>query len=76
MSFKKIYDVPKNHQLTISLPNSFPSKQKVIVTVEEVPLSKKEKLKLMKRAASDPLFIQDMNEVNNDFDLIKNESLN
>ena len=29
----------------------------------------------MKRAASDPLFIQDMKEVNNDFDLINNEGL-
>ena len=75
MSFKEIYDVPKNHQLTINLPANFPSKQKVVVTVEEVPLSKKEKLKLMKRAASDPLFIKDMKEVNNDFDLINNESL-
>jgi len=75
MSFKEIHDVPKNHQLTINLPDSFPSKQKVVVTVEEMPLSKKEKIKLMKRAASDPLFIQDMKEVNNDFDLINNEGL-
>jgi hypothetical protein len=75
MSFKEIHDVPKNHQLTINLPHSFPSKQKVVVTIEEVPLSKKEKLKLMKRAASDPLFIQDMKEVNSDFDIINNESL-
>jgi hypothetical protein len=75
MAFKEIYDVPKNHQLTINLPQNFPSKQKVVVTVEEMPLSKKEKLKLMKRAAKDPLFIEDMKEVNNDFDLINNESL-
>jgi hypothetical protein len=75
MSFKEIHDVPKNHQLTINLPESFPSKQRVVVTVEEVPLSKKEKLKLMKRAASDPQFIEDMKEVNSDFDLINNEGL-
>jgi hypothetical protein len=75
MSFKEIHDVHKNHQLTINLPESFPSKQKVVVTVEEVTLSKKDKLKLMKRAASDPLFIQDMKDVNSDFDLINNESL-
>ncbi|MBK7149724.1 MAG: hypothetical protein IPH78_13140 [Bacteroidetes bacterium] len=75
MSFKEIYDVPKNHQLTIHLPQRFPSKQKVVVTVEEVPLSKKQKLKLMKKAASDPLYIQDMKEVNSDFDSINNESL-
>jgi hypothetical protein len=75
MSFKEIHDVPKNHQLTINLPESFPSKQKVIVTVEEVPLSKKDKLKMMKRAASDPLYISDMKEVNNDFDQINNEGI-
>lgn len=75
MSFKEIFDVPKNHQLTIQLPQNFPSKQKVMVTVEEVPLSKKDKLKLMKKAASDPLYVQDMKDVNSDFDLINNESI-
>ena len=27
MAFKEIYDVPKNHQLTINLPQNFPSKK-------------------------------------------------
>jgi hypothetical protein len=75
MSFKEIYDVPKNHQLTIQLPQNFPTKRKVVVTVEEVSPSKKDKLKLMKKAASDPLYMQDMKEVNSDFDLINNEGL-
>ncbi len=75
MSFKEIYDVPKNHQLTINLPQTFPSKKKVMVTVEEMSLSKKEKMKLMKHAAVDPLYVQDMKEVNSDFDSINNEGL-
>lgn len=75
MSFREIFDVPKDHQLVINLPQNFPPKRKVIVTVEEMSLSKKEKMKLMKRAVSDPLFIRDMNEVNNDFDPISDESL-
>ena len=75
MSFKEIFDVPKDHQLVINLPQNFPSKKKVVVTVESVPISKKEKIKLMKRAASDRLYLQDMSEVNNDFDLISDESL-
>ncbi|MDZ4846835.1 MAG: hypothetical protein SH857_14950 [Chitinophagales bacterium] len=75
MSFKEIFDVPKNHQLIINLPQDFPSKKKVVVTVEEIPLSKKEKMKRMKRAATDPLFIQDMSEVNKDFEGISDESL-
>lgn len=75
MSFKEIYDVPKNHQLTIQLPQNFPSNQKVVVTVEEVPLSRKDKLKLMKKAATDPLYMQDLKEVNSDFDSINNEGL-
>ncbi len=75
MSFKEIYDVPKNHQLTINLPQNFPSKKKVMVTVEEMPLSKKDKMKLMKHAAADPLYMQDMKEVNSDFESINNEGL-
>ena len=70
MSFKEIHDVPKNHQLTITLPQNFPSQKKVVVTVDELPLSKKEKMKLMKKAVADPNFLKDMSDVNNDFDLI------
>jgi len=75
MSFKEIFDVPKNHQLTIQIPQDFAPNNKVVVTVEEVPLSKKDKLKLMKKAASDPDYINDMEEVNSDFDNINDEDL-
>ncbi len=75
MSFREIFDVPKDHQLVIHLPQNFPAEKKVMVTVEEISLSLYEKMKLMKQAVSDPLFLHDMNEVNNDFDLISDESL-
>ncbi len=75
MSFKEIVDVPENHRLTIHLPQNFPSKKKVVVTVEEITLSKKDKMKLMKRASSDKLFLKDLKEVNRDFESISNEGL-
>ena len=72
MSFKEIIDVPQNHQIVINLPRSFPSKKKVIVTVEEVTLTKEEKFKLMEKAVKDPRFLKDMEEVNKDFESISN----
>lgn len=75
MSFKETFEVPKNHQITINIPSDFSSKQKVVVTVEGISISKNEKMKMMKRAAKDKLYLQDLKEVNNDFENINNEGL-
>lgn len=57
-------------QLVITLPEAFKNKQ-VRVTIDDRLTPEDEKLALMKLAASDPLFLADMNDVNDDFEFKK-----
>jgi len=67
MSFKKTFDVQKNNQLVIDLPDRFRSKKKVRVTIEDIDENRDEKISLLKRAANDPIFLSDIAEVDSDF---------
>jgi len=75
MTLRKIIEIPKSHQLIISLPANFRSKKKVLVTVDEIPEEKVNKMDLMLKASKDPLYISDMYEVNKDFDHLAGEAL-
>jgi hypothetical protein len=61
-------------QLILTLPASFESK-KVKVVVEDLPEKWAAKWQLMQQAAKDPLFLADMEEINQDFDAIDGENL-
>ena len=74
MSHRNIYEVNDN-QLIINLPKEFKNKMKVLVTIDDVTDSNAAKLLLLKQAATDPLFLFDVEEVSNDFDLIDKENL-
>ncbi len=67
MTFKKTFDVQKNNQLVIDLPERFRSKKKVSVTIEDIDESREEKISLLKNAVSDPLFLSDISEIVADF---------
>lgn len=66
MTFEKTYEI-KNNELTIKLPKQFKLIKKVRVIVEEVESDRDKKLKLLKKAASDPLFNADIEEIKEDF---------
>ena len=72
---KQIYDVPKNHQLIINLPETFNENKKVLVTIDDISDVKAKKIELLKQAVSDPLFMEDLQEVNREFDALNNETL-
>ena len=74
MSHRNIYEVNDN-QLIINLPKELKNKMKVLVTVDDITDSNAAKLLLLKQAATDPLFLFDVEEVSNDFDLIDKEIL-
>ncbi len=74
MTLKQICDV-KNHQLIISLPDSFTDKKKVLVTIEDDFETHADKITLLKLASSDPLFLSDVKEVSDDFNSIEHETL-
>lgn len=72
MTHRRIYEV-KNNQLVITLPNEFKNKTRVLVTLDDSIDSKAIKLALLKDASTDPLFLSDIKEINNDFNHIGNE---
>ena len=66
MTLRKIVDII-NNQLILTLPESFKGKQKVLVIVDDNLEIKSDKMLLLKLAATDPLFLADIEEVKNDF---------
>jgi len=66
MTFERTYEV-QNNQLIINLPSSFRNKQRVRVIVEDDDQNHSDKMNLLKKASTDPLFLADIDEVNDDF---------
>jgi len=68
MAVKQQYRI-HGDQLIIELPEELKSSGKeIIVTIEDVSDSKIKKVELMKKAANDPLFLKDLEEINSDFE--------
>ncbi len=62
MTFEKTYEVQKDMQLIIQLPERFISKKRVKVIVEEISESRRESIKLLRKASKDPLFLSDIGQ--------------
>jgi len=73
MTLTKLYKVTDN-QLIITLPVGFKDKQ-VLVTIDDKPSQNEDKISMMKLAAKDPLYLSDLQEVNDDFEGIEHDNL-
>jgi hypothetical protein len=73
MAFEKTYEVQKNNQLIIKLPDRFKTKKRVRVIVEDVDDIRDEKIKLLNKASKDPLFLSDIDEISKDFEISDKE---
>jgi hypothetical protein len=60
--------------VVIKLPYEFKDKQ-VVVIVDDMAGVQKDKLSLMQDAARDPMYLADLNDVNDDFKNIDHETL-
>lgn len=70
MTVKQIHKI-KGDQLIIDLPESLKSSGKeVLVTIEDTSTIHEKKIELMKKAANDPIFLKDLEEINSDFESI------
>lgn len=74
MILRQVFDVI-NNQIVITLPAEFRGRKKVLVTVDDRVEQHLKNMELMCMAASDPLFLADIREVDEDFSLIDNEQL-
>ncbi|SEG49262.1 hypothetical protein [Algoriphagus boritolerans] len=70
MTVKQIHKI-KGDQLIIDLPESLRSSGKeVLVTIEDTTTIHEKKIALMKKAAKDPIFLKDLEEIKSDFESI------
>jgi hypothetical protein len=74
MTLKQVYEV-NNNQLTINLPENFRGRKKVLVIVEDIEEAQLDKYLLMKKAATDLLFLSDIQEISSDFKNIDAENI-
>lgn len=75
MIVKQIYNTENKSNLTITLPENFRKKRRVLVVLDDSVDTKSEKLKLMALASKDPLYIADIEETVADFKNIDPEHL-
>ncbi len=62
-----------NNQVTITLPKEFKGKKQVLVILDDQVGEYLKKLELMKLAANDPLFLADLQAVQEDFSIVDND---
>jgi len=75
MTFERTYELKDNNQLIIRLPDRFKSKKRVRVIIEDIDEDNKSKIESLKRAAKDPLFLSDVQEIQDDFQYSDKETL-
>ncbi len=71
-TIRQILRVPKNHELMIKIPDKIPENEKieVLLILKDKTDTSKQKLGELKKAMSDPLFLQDLKKVSRDFQSI------
>jgi hypothetical protein len=75
MTYIRTFEIDKNNQLKISLPEQFKRTRKVRVIIEDIDSEIENKVNLLKKASKDPLFLADIDETIADFENIDNESV-
>jgi len=75
MIFERTYEIKDDNQLIIRLPDKFKSKRRVRVIIEDIDEDKKSKLESLKKAVKDPLFLSDVQEIQEDFQYTDKETL-
>lgn len=71
----KVVCIVKDNQVILTLPPDFKNKKEVTVFIDDEVDTKSLKLEALKVASNDPLFLADIKEVQEDFDLIDNETI-
>ncbi|MEI6745928.1 MAG: hypothetical protein WCL34_08200 [Methylococcaceae bacterium] len=76
IALRQLKRVPKNHQIVIEVPANIDENQmmEVILLFKEMPKnSRADKLAQLQASQHDPLFMNDLQTVNDDFAHIDNE---
>lgn len=74
MTYRQVCTI-KNNQVIVTLPPDFSNKKQVTVVIDDQVDSRAQKLEQLKEASNDPLFLEDIKEIRQDFDSIDYETL-
>jgi len=76
-AIKQIIKIPKNHEIKIKVPMEFPENEtvEVILIMKKRQDSFRERIRELKIAAKDNLFLEDLEEISEDFRSIDIEGL-
>ncbi len=67
-ALRKVFKIPKNHKLTIDLPDNIDENQLIeVILIMRSDNSRISKIEDIKNAVKDKTYIEDMNEVLNDY---------
>ncbi len=74
---KQIFKIPKNHEIKIKVPREFPENEtvEVILILKKRQDSFRERIRELKNAAKDNQFLEDLEEISEDFRSIDIEGL-
>ncbi len=74
---KQIIKIPKNHEIKIKVPREFHENEtvEVILIMKKRQDSVRERIREVKNAAKDNLFLEDLEEISDDFRSIDIEGL-
>ncbi|MBI4648480.1 MAG: hypothetical protein HY738_18340 [Bacteroidia bacterium] len=75
MTYKQTYEIQNKNHLLIHLPKFFKNRKKVVVIIEDEKEEHTKKIKLLKQALKDPIFLADIIEISEDFKNIDKEAL-
>lgn len=75
MRHKKIYEIPEDNKLVIKLPEAFRKNKRLLVIIDDSVDDRVKKIELLKAASNDPAFLQDIEDIENDFKNIDSETL-
>jgi hypothetical protein len=76
-AIRQIIKIPLNHEVKIKVPEHLAADElmEVILLVKPRKRSFKDKIKELKKAAKDPMFLEDMKAVSRDFEHIDMDEL-
>lgn len=74
-ALKQIVKIPRNHELKIKVPSNIPENEtvEVILIVNDRQSKFEKRINELKSAVKDNLFMEDMDEISKDFEIIDSE---
>jgi len=71
-AIRQIVRIPSNHEVKIKVPEHILEDElmEVILLVKKRKRSFKDKIKELKKAVEDPMYLEDMKSVNHDFEYV------